>query len=112
MRHVFHTAGEPPSSGSTIFANRGSTQKSRNALARAVAEKSISTVGRYKAKDLGWHAPYYCATRMSKTFAQFSRAHFTDENSHEGSAHSVPRLNFVNQSRNPCADEHTLLGGR
>ena len=112
MRHVFHTAGEPPSSGSTIFANKGSTQKSRNALARAVAEKSISTVGRYKAKDLGWHAPYYCATRMSKTFAQFSRSHFTDENSHEGSAHSVPRLSFVNQSRNPCADEHTLLGGR
>jgi hypothetical protein len=42
MRHVFQTAGEPPRSGSTIFANKGSTQKSRNALVRAVAEKSAS----------------------------------------------------------------------
>jgi hypothetical protein len=44
MRHVFHTAGEPPWSGSTIFAKSGSTQKSKKALARAVAEKSISTL--------------------------------------------------------------------
>jgi hypothetical protein len=45
MRHVFHTAGDPPSIGSTIFANRGSIQKSRNALPRVVRAKSASTKG-------------------------------------------------------------------
>jgi hypothetical protein len=53
MRHVFHTAGDPPRSGSTIFANSGSTQKSRKALIRADREKTASTewvtLGRYLA---------------------------------------------------------------
>ena len=33
---VFHTAGEPPSSGSTILPNMGCTWKSRNAPANTV----------------------------------------------------------------------------
>jgi len=37
---VFHTAGEPPSSGSTIFANISSRQKIRTALTMSVRANS------------------------------------------------------------------------
>jgi hypothetical protein len=36
MRQVFHTAGDPPRSGSTMRANNGSTQNRRSALVSAV----------------------------------------------------------------------------
>jgi hypothetical protein len=39
MRHVFQTDGEPPRSGSTSFAKRGSTQNSRKAAASAAIAK-------------------------------------------------------------------------
>lgn len=35
--HVFHTEGEPPSSGSNIFAISGWTQKSKPALVNSEA---------------------------------------------------------------------------
>jgi hypothetical protein len=38
--HVFHTAGVPPSTGSSIFAIIGSTEKSKAALTKIVAAKS------------------------------------------------------------------------
>jgi hypothetical protein len=42
MRHVFQTAGDPPSIGRTILAKSGSIQKSRKALESVVAAKRAS----------------------------------------------------------------------
>jgi hypothetical protein len=38
--HVFHTAGVPPSTGNSIFAIIGSTEKSKAALTKIVTAKS------------------------------------------------------------------------
>jgi UDP-N-acetylenolpyruvoylglucosamine reductase len=39
---VFHTAGVPPSIGSTILANMGSTQNKRVALIKRVSAKNAT----------------------------------------------------------------------
>jgi len=42
MRHVFHTAGDPPRRGRTSFAKSGSTQNRRREEERAEREKRAS----------------------------------------------------------------------
>jgi hypothetical protein len=45
MRQVFQTAGEPPRRGSTIRANRGSTQNRRNEAVSAARTKGSIRMG-------------------------------------------------------------------
>ena len=84
---VFQTIGEPPSSGSTIFATIGCTKKSRNALTNSVDVKSGTTAdvrvsasasdtgfrpsSKRSADDLGCvHAHPRCAGRKCKHYSR------------------------------------------
>ena len=51
---VFHTAGVPPSSGSTMRPNIGCTRNSRNALVKMAAVNTASTARPRPVDTPGW----------------------------------------------------------